>query len=60
MSMVRLLGVALGVMISLYGIYLMAIDGESSGFVSVAGGIVIVALAMGVFDNNKQIEKGDE
>jgi hypothetical protein len=60
MSKLRLLGVTLGVLVLLYGGYTMVFEGESSGFVPAAGGIVIIALAMGVFDTNKQIEKGDE
>ena len=60
MSGLRLLGAALGVIIALCGVYATAFEGESSGFVPLAGGIVIVALATGVFDKNKQAKEGSE
>ena len=58
MSKLSLLGFALGVAIMLYGIYAMAIEGNSSAFIFITGGFVITSLAAGVF--SKTHSKGSD
>lgn len=52
MSKLSLLGFALGVLIIVYGIYAMAVEGNKSAFILITGGIVITALAAGIFSKN--------
>ncbi|WP_298333675.1 hypothetical protein [uncultured Erythrobacter sp.] len=49
MSKLSLLGFVLGVAIIFYGIYALAIGGNSSAFIFIAGGFVITSLAAGIF-----------
>ncbi|MEO1222183.1 MAG: hypothetical protein AAFY42_12670 [Pseudomonadota bacterium] len=49
MSKFSVAGIALGVAIMLYGGYALAVEGNNSAFIFITGGIVIAALAAGVF-----------
>ncbi|MEM7664389.1 MAG: hypothetical protein AAF250_00900 [Pseudomonadota bacterium] len=48
MSKLSLLLFAAGVLIAFFGVYSLIADGENSGFILIAGGIVMTAIAAGV------------
>jgi hypothetical protein len=57
MTRLPLVGFALGVLVALYGIYVLGFEGENSGIIYLLGGIVITAIAAGLF--SKAHSKGN-
>lgn len=61
MSKLSLAGFALGVVIMIYGIYAMVIEGETNAFIFITGGFVITALAPGgIFSKSHSGDGGEE
>jgi hypothetical protein len=59
MSKLSLAGFALGIAIMLYGIYALAIGGDNSAVIFIAGGFVITSLAAGVFSKTHSKDTDD-